>query len=51
MGVTGGGVGRNKYRVLLGKSEGKNHLEGIGIDGRVWSDFIWPRTGVSGRLL
>ena len=25
----------NVYRVLVGKSEGKNHLEDLGIDGRI----------------
>jgi len=24
----------NAYRVLVGKSEGKNHLEDLGVDGR-----------------
>jgi len=25
----------NVYRVLVGKSEGKNHLEDLGVDGRI----------------
>jgi hypothetical protein len=31
---------RNVYRVLMGKSEGNNHLEGQGIDGRMRSEWI-----------
>jgi hypothetical protein len=27
--------GRNVYRVLMGKPEGKNHLEDQGVDGRM----------------
>jgi hypothetical protein len=26
---------RNMFRILIGKTEGKNHLEDIGIDGRI----------------
>jgi hypothetical protein len=26
---------RDAYRVLVGKSDGKNHLEDVGIDGRI----------------
>jgi hypothetical protein len=29
------GEGRNVYRVLVGKSEGKYHLEDPGVDGRM----------------
>jgi hypothetical protein len=46
----------------MGKSEAKNHLEDLGVDGRiilkwilngvmVWTGFRWLRTGSSGRLL
>jgi hypothetical protein len=28
---------RNLYRVLVGKTEGKNHLEDQGVDGRMGS--------------
>ena len=30
----------NVYRVLVGKSEGKNHLEDVGVDGRVILKWI-----------
>jgi hypothetical protein len=55
---------RNSYRVLLGKLEGKRPLgrprrrweDNIemdirGIDGVVWTRFIWLRMGTSGGLL
>jgi hypothetical protein len=55
------GEGRNVYRVLVGKSEGKDHLKGQGTDGRmesewilgrlavgVWSGFTWLRIGTGG---
>jgi hypothetical protein len=29
------GEGRNGYRVLVGKPEGKDHLEDQGVDGRM----------------
>jgi hypothetical protein len=58
------GEGRNLYRVLVGKPEGKNHLEDQGVDGRmgpkwtlvklvggVWSGFTWLRIGIVGWLL
>jgi hypothetical protein len=59
------GEGRNVYRVLVGKPEGKRSLErprhrwedGIKMDlremvwGRVWCGFTWLRTGTTGRLL
>jgi hypothetical protein len=31
------GEGRNVYRVLVGKPEGKNHLKDQGVDGRMGS--------------
>jgi hypothetical protein len=47
--------GRGVYRVVVGKPEGKNHLEDPGIDGRIilrwkwdvgaWTGSIWLRTG------
>jgi hypothetical protein len=51
------GEGRNVYRVLVGKPEGKIHLEDQVVDGRmgsewtlgrlvgVWSGFTWLRIG------
>jgi hypothetical protein len=57
------GEGRNVYRVLVGKPEGKDHLEDPGVDGRVgskwalgrlvggWSGFTWLRIGTVGGLL
>jgi hypothetical protein len=31
------GEGRNVYRVLVGKPEGKNHLKNQGVDGKMGS--------------
>jgi hypothetical protein len=58
------GEGRNVYRVLVGKPEGKRPLErprrrwedGIRMDlgrlvGGVWSGFTWLRIGTVGGLL
>jgi hypothetical protein len=61
------GEGRNVYRVLVGKPEGKRPLErprsrwedGIKMDlreivcvgGGVWSGFTWLRIGTVGGLL
>jgi hypothetical protein len=58
------GEGRNVYRVLMGKPEGKRPLErprrrwedGIIMDLReivwgVWSGFTWLRIGIFGGLL
>jgi hypothetical protein len=58
------GEGRNVYRVLVGKPEGKSYLEDQGVDGRmgskwtlgrldrgVWSGFTWLRIGTVGGLL
>jgi hypothetical protein len=58
------GEERNLYRVLVGKPEGKNHLEDQGVDGRIgskwtierwvggaWSGFTWLRIGTVGGLL
>jgi hypothetical protein len=59
------GEGRNIYRVLVGKLEGKGPLERprqrwedgikmdlreIGLGGGVWSRFTWLRIGTIGRL-
>jgi hypothetical protein len=59
------GEGRNVYRVLVGKSEGKGHLKDQGVvgrmgskwtlgnwlGGRVWSGLIWLRIQTVGGLL
>jgi hypothetical protein len=58
------GEGRNLYRVLMGKPEGKDHLEDQGVDGRmgskwtierlvgeVLSGFTWLAIGIAGWLL
>jgi hypothetical protein len=59
------GEGRNVYRVLVGKPEGKIHLKDQGVDGRmgskwtlgrlvgggVWSGLTWLRIGIIGGLL
>jgi hypothetical protein len=58
------GEGRNVYRVLVGKPEGKVSLErpkrrredGLKMDLReigwgVWSGFTWHRKGTGGGLL
>jgi hypothetical protein len=56
--------GRIVHRVLMGKPEGRNHLEDQGVDGRIgtkwtierwvggaWSGFTWLRIGTVGGLL
>jgi hypothetical protein len=58
------GERRGTYGVLVGKLEGKSHLEDIGVDGRIlltwilkksvgraWTGLILLRTGTSGRPL
>ena len=58
------GESRGIYRVLVGKPEGKNHLEDPGLDGRiilrwifrklyvgVWTGSRWVRIGTVGGLL
>jgi hypothetical protein len=50
-------------KILVGKPEGKDHSEDVVIDGkvvlewilekqagRVWTGFMWLRTGASGAL-
>jgi hypothetical protein len=31
---------RNAYNILVQKPEGRNHLEGLGIDGKIILDWI-----------
>jgi hypothetical protein len=57
------GEGRNVYRILVGKPEGKRPLgrprrrweDGIKMDlreiGWWWSEFTWLRIGIVGGLL
>jgi hypothetical protein len=55
------GCKRNEYKILVGKPEGKNHSEDLGVDGtmdvyreingKVWSEFIWLWIGTSDGLL
>jgi hypothetical protein len=58
------GEGRNVYRVLVGKPEGKNHFKDQGVGGRmgskwalmrlaggVWNGFTWLRIGTIDRQL
>jgi len=58
------GERRGVYRVLVGKPEGKNHLEDPGLDGRillrwisrkwdvrVWTGSSWLRIGTGGGQL
>jgi hypothetical protein len=55
--------GRNVYRVLVGKPEGKGHLKDQGVDGRMglewilgrlvgglWSGVTWLRVGADGEI-
>jgi hypothetical protein len=42
------GEGRNEYRVLVGKPEGKSHLEDQGVDGRMGSKWTLGRFVVGG---
>jgi hypothetical protein len=37
------GEGRNAYRVLVGKPDGKDHLENQGVDGRMGSKWTLGR--------
>jgi hypothetical protein len=41
---------RNVYRVLMGKPDGKNHLEDQGVDGRMGSEWILGRLARGVRL-
>jgi len=58
------GERRGVYRILVGKPEGKNHLEDPGIDGRIilrwicrkwdvsaWTGSSWLRIGTGGGHL
>jgi hypothetical protein len=54
----------NAYNILLGKREGRDNWEDLGVDGKiilewilrisgeeVWSGCIWLRRGTSGGIL
>jgi hypothetical protein len=58
------GERRGAYRVMVGKLEGRDHLEDPGVDGRIilrwifrkldvssWTGLICLRIGTGGRLL
>ena len=58
------GESRGVYRIVVGKPEGKNHLEDRGLDGRVilswifskwdvwaWTGSMWLRIGTGGGHL
>jgi hypothetical protein len=55
---------RGAYRALVGKPEGRNHLEDLDLDGmtilkwvfkkldtEAWTGLIWVRIGTDGELL
>jgi hypothetical protein len=43
------GGGSYAYRVMVGKSEGRNHLEDLGIEGRIIMKWILNRMGKRGQ--
>jgi hypothetical protein len=58
------GEGRGAYRILVGRPEGRKHLEDPGVDRRIilkwilkkwyggaWTGLIWLRIGTGGGLL
>jgi hypothetical protein len=52
MGRTCGSYGerRSAYRALVGKPEGRNHLEDPGVDGRIILKWIFERLDGGHRL-
>jgi hypothetical protein len=42
---------RNATKFLLEKLKRRDHLDHLGVNGRVWTGFIWLRIGNSGELL
>jgi hypothetical protein len=58
------GERRNAYKILVGKPEGEEYSEDLGVNesiilewilrkqvGRIWIGFIWLRIGISGENL
>jgi hypothetical protein len=43
--VAGMGKRKDAYRILVGKSEGKNHLEDLGLDGNIILRWIFRKGG------
>jgi hypothetical protein len=43
------GERRGAYRALVGKPEGRNHLEDPGVDGRIILKLIFERLGVGAQ--
>jgi len=41
------GTDENAYISFVGKLDGKDRLEDLGVDGKVWTGCIWLRTSVS----
>jgi hypothetical protein len=54
---------RNEYQMLVGKPEGRDHSEDLGVDGRIilkfilgkhglgmWIGFVWLSTGTGDGL-
>jgi hypothetical protein len=41
---------RNAYKIFVGKPEGKNYSEDLGVDGRIILDWILENRVVSCRL-
>jgi len=37
------GEGRDTYRMLVGRPEGKNHFQDLGVDGRIILKWIFKR--------
>jgi hypothetical protein len=55
---------RNAYKILVGKPEGKRPVGDLGVDGmiildgilgklggKVWTGYVWLKTGINGGLL
>ena len=58
--LAGMGDSNGAYNVLVGRPEGKNHLENLGLDGtillkwiykKVWARLMWRRIEPDGRIV